>query len=241
MKNAILWIAFSALIISVVGCSHSPKSVLMKNMEAFNERNVEKYIDTLDPDYLTTDLNQDTRQNFFGKVFDSIQQNNQYMCIIDTRILSETSDEIKILCYFQTITENIVEDKTAVVVLRKGKNGWRLFTDCNLSLIKDQKVAQDIEAIMNDLRRFAQTAYKYRITPRGMAGGGGSYEKIKLPDIMKGIEVNPDTSFSIIAAEKDILVIEAIGKNGQIPWIVRTTIDHAGQGSISVIQQASWK
>ncbi len=70
---------------------------------------------------------------------------------------------------------------------------------------------ENLSAVINDLNNIAAHSYQYRIRPKVMEGGQGSYTGLKIPDKMMK---NANASFEILSANDSIARYKATSTNG---------------------------
>ena len=69
----------------------------------------------------------------------------------------------------------------------------------------------NIDAVINDLNNLSAFAYQYRIRPKSMGGGEGSYTGLKLPEKMTK---NVNASYEILAAKDSLVQYKATSASG---------------------------
>lgn len=67
------------------------------------------------------------------------------------------------------------------------------------------------DAVINDLNNLAALAYQYRIRPKTMGGGQGSYLGFKIPEKMS---TNSNASYEVLAAMDSLVQYKATSVNG---------------------------
>ena len=72
-------------------------------------------------------------------------------------------------------------------------------------------VEENIDAVINDLNNLSAYAYQYRIRPKSMGGGQGSYTGLKIPEKMVK---NTNATYEILAAKDSLVQYKATSANG---------------------------
>jgi len=85
-------------------------------------------------------------------------------------------------------------------------------------------VQDNKDAIINDLNNLAALSFQYRIRPKEMGGGAGSYTGFKIPEKMKQ---NDNATFEAEVIDKDHVQFKATSAKGF--GSVMETIDEAGR------------
>jgi len=85
-------------------------------------------------------------------------------------------------------------------------------------------VQDNKDAIINDLNNLAALSFQYRIRPKEMGGGAGSYTGFKIPEKMKQ---NGNATFEAEVIDKDHVRFKATSAKGF--GSVTETIDESGR------------
>jgi hypothetical protein len=72
-------------------------------------------------------------------------------------------------------------------------------------------VESNIDAVINDLNNLAAYAYQYRIRPKSMGGGQGSYTGLKIPERMVK---NMNALYEILTAKDSLVQYKATSASG---------------------------
>ena len=80
-----------------------------------------------------------------------------------------------------------------------------------LSKVTTGGVESNIDAVINDLNNLAAYAYQYRIRPKSMGGGQGSYTGLKIPERMVK---NMNASYEILTAKDSLVQYKATSASG---------------------------
>jgi len=72
-----------------------------------------------------------------------------------------------------------------------------------LTLFTAQSIQANKDAIINDINNIAAYCYQYRIRPKSMAGGQGSYENCSLPPKLRD---NENAKYEIVATATDVTI-----------------------------------
>jgi hypothetical protein len=80
-----------------------------------------------------------------------------------------------------------------------------------LSKVATGGLESNIDAVINDLNNLAAYAYQYRIRPKSMGGGQGSYTGLKIPEKMVK---NTNASYEILTARDSIVQYKATSASG---------------------------
>lgn len=76
-----------------------------------------------------------------------------------------------------------------------------------LSQFSSSSVPAHVDEIRNDMKRIADKAYFFRLSPKSNRGGGGSYTGFVLPNSFKP---NENADYSIVRQSADTLIVLAI-------------------------------
>ncbi len=110
-----------------------------------------------------------------------------------------------------------------------------------ITMFRDHALNSNKDAIIADLTNLSAKVYKFRITPTGMDGGGGSYEDLEEADLGTAEALdNDNATYTLISNEADEVVLQATGKQGATPWVVQCTIDASGNNTFETTQQAAY-
>jgi len=85
-------------------------------------------------------------------------------------------------------------------------------------------VQENKEAMINDLNNLAAVSYQYRIRPRSMGGGQGSYMGFELPQALR---VNENATYSIRGIDQDTVKFMAVSIYGY--GVITVQIDQDGR------------
>ena len=80
-----------------------------------------------------------------------------------------------------------------------------------ISKVSTGGLEANLSAVINDLNNLAAYAYQYRIRPKSMGGGHGSYMGLKIPEKMVR---NMNASYEILAAKDSLVQYKATSANG---------------------------
>ncbi len=98
------------------------------------------------------------------------------------------------------------------------------------------------DAIINDLSNLSSRCYIFRVKPREIDGGGGSYSGLEEMDLGTfEILDNSNATYELTEVDADQVILTATGKQGKTPWIISCTVDDIGSNSFSVIQSANFE
>lgn len=99
-----------------------------------------------------------------------------------------------------------------------------------LGIFRAQHVQSNKDAIINDINHLAAYAYQYRLRPKSLSGGDGSYVGFKLPTHLAS---NENASFSCsVSADSVVFMAVSVDGNGNT---VRASIGTDGK-----LLQTSW-
>jgi len=101
-----------------------------------------------------------------------------------------------------------------------------------ISMFRDNALSSNRDAIYSDLSNFAVTAYKYRMTPTSMGGGGNSY--VNLSTDYLGTMANENATYTLDSVAANSVQITAVGTQGTTPWNIVCTINAQGVASYVV-------
>ncbi|MCX6133094.1 MAG: hypothetical protein NTU47_04685 [Ignavibacteriales bacterium] len=93
-----------------------------------------------------------------------------------------------------------------------------------LSKVTTGGVEANRDAVINDLNNLSAFAYQYRIRPKSMGGGQGSYVGFKIPERMV---TNSNASYEVLEAKDSIVKYKATSVNGF--GTVEARIDESGR------------
>ncbi len=98
------------------------------------------------------------------------------------------------------------------------------------------------DAIINDLSNLSARCYIYRVKPREIDGGGGSYMGLESSDLGTfDLLDNANGSYELSNIDNDQVILTATGKQGKSPWIITCTVDESGFNSFEIEQAATFK
>ncbi len=110
-----------------------------------------------------------------------------------------------------------------------------------ITMFRDHALSSNKDAMISDLTNLSAKVYKFRITPAGMDGGGGSYAALEDGDLGTAEALdNDNASYVITTAEADNVVLTGTGKQGATPWIITCTIDASGNNTFETTQEAAY-
>ena len=94
-----------------------------------------------------------------------------------------------------------------------------------IALFGAQTTYSNRDAMISDLNHLAAIAYQFRVSIRSLGGGQGDYSTFTIPSQMAQ---NNNGSYSVIAAEKDLVTIEALSAQNNSNTIT-VTVDSNGK------------
>ncbi len=98
------------------------------------------------------------------------------------------------------------------------------------------------DAIINDLSNLSARCYIYKVKPKEIDGGGGSYSGLESTDLgtFDALD-NSNATYEVTEVDDDQVILTATGKQGKSPWIITCTIDDSGFNSFEIEQAATFK